>query len=331
MPATIIDVAKLSGYSKATVSRAYASPNCVKPETREKIYAAAKALNYAPNAIARAMVTKQTENIAFIIHEKQYPVVLNPFYSPILEAVLQECNRHGYSAFISTDHDVRLPNGELYIKKHMDGVILAGQTDYQSILSFRKHNIPMVLLNNRMELDDLLCVTADNYNGAVQAMEHLYERGHRRIGLLASAFSPEIYNARYNGYVSVLKKYDLPLDMRFVQDTEPTMEAAEQYISSILGMPDRPTAFFCTNDTIAIGAIKAALRAGLRVPQDLAIVGFDDSDNSRIIEPELTTVYINKQQMGHLAAQKLFDMIDGNPIEEYWINTPTRLIIRSST
>ena len=132
MPATIIDVAKLSGYSKATVSRAYASPNCVKPETREKIYAAAKALNYAPNAIARAMVTKQTENIAFIIHEKQYPVVLNPFYSPILEAVLQECNRHGYSAFISTDHDVRLPNGELYIKKHMDGVILAGQTDYQS-------------------------------------------------------------------------------------------------------------------------------------------------------------------------------------------------------
>ena len=171
MAATIIDVAKLSGYSKATVSRAYASPDCVKPETREKIYAAAKALNYAPNAIARAMVTKQTENIAFIIHEKQYPVVLNPFYSPILEAVLQECTRHGYSAFISTDHDVRLPNGELYIKKHMDGVILAGQTDYQSILSFRKHNIPMVLLNNRMELDDLLCVTADNYNGAVQAME----------------------------------------------------------------------------------------------------------------------------------------------------------------
>lgn len=331
MSATIIDVAKLSGYSKATVSRAYASPECVKPQTREKIYAAAKALNYTPNAIARAMATKQTENIAFIIHEKQYPVVLNPFYSPILEAVLQECTRHGYSAFISTDHDVRLPNGEVYIKKHMDGVILAGQADYQSILSFRKQNIPTVLLNNRIDLDNLFCVTADNFNGAVQAMEHLYARGHRKIGLLAGQFSPEIYNARYNGYINVLKKYGLPEDMRFIQDIEPTMEAAEQYISSVLKLPDHPTAFFCTNDTIAIGAVKAAIRAGLRVPQDFAVVGFDDSENSRIIEPELTTVHIDKQQMGHIAAQKLFDMINGEPIEEYWIDTPTRLIVRNST
>lgn len=331
MAATIIDVAKLCGYSKATVSRAYASPEAVSDKAKEKIYAAAKALNYTPNAIARAMVRQQTENIAFIIHERQYPVILNPFYSPILEAVLQEGMKHGYSLFISTDHDVRLPNGEVYMKKHMDGVILAGQTDTQAIMEFRRQRIPVVLLNNHIDMDDLLCITADHFGGAALATEHLYARGHRRIGLLAGRFSPQIYTDRYNGYLSVLRAHGLTEDVRFIQDIEPTAEAAEQYISSILSLPDRPSAFFCTNDTIAIGAIKAVLRAGLRVPEDLAIVGFDDSDISRVIEPELTTIQIDKQLMGHLAAQKLFALIAGQPVTDTLIETPTRLIVRGST
>ena len=112
MAATIIDVARLCGYSKATVSRAYASPEAVSEKAREKIYAAAKQLNYAPNAIARAMVRQQTENIAFIIHEKQYPAILNPFYSPMLEAAMQEGTRRNYSLFVTTSQDIHLPNGE---------------------------------------------------------------------------------------------------------------------------------------------------------------------------------------------------------------------------
>ena len=331
MDATIIDVAKLSGYSKATVSRAYAAPDRVSEKARDKIYAAAKALNYTPNVIARAMVTKHTESIAFVIHEKQYPAILNPFYSPILDVILQEGIKRGYSLSISTDHDMRLPNGEVYMKKHMDGVILAGQTDTQAILSYRKQHIPLVLLNNHIDMEGLLCITANHFDGAVQAVEHLVERGHRKIGLLAGLFSPQIYAARYNGYISVLKKYHLPVDMRFVQDIEPTMEAAEQYVASLLQIEDRPTALFCTNDTIAIGAVKAVIRAGLRVPQDLAIIGFDDSYISRVIEPELTTVKIDKQLMGKLAAEKLFDLIAGQPLEERLIETSTQLIVRSST
>ncbi len=331
MASTIIDVARLCGYSKATVSRAYASPERVSAKAREQIYAAAKTLNYTPNAIARAMVTKQTENIAFIIHEKQYPAILNPFYSPILEAVLQESTKKGYSLSISTDHDVRLPNGEIYLKKHMDGVILAGQVESQAIMSLRKQSIPVVLLNNRIEMEDLLCITADHFGGAVQAVTHLWERGHQKIGLLAGRFSPQIYTARYNGYLSALREHGLQEDFRFVQDIEPTMEAAEQYMASVLQMEDRPTAFFCTNDTIAIGVIKAAIRAGLRVPQDIAVVGFDDSDISRVIEPELTTIRIDKQEMGRLAANRLFDLIDGKEIENKWIEMPTSLIVRRST
>lgn len=331
MPATIIDVAKKCGYSKATVARAYATPERVSEKARETIYAAAKELNYVPNAIARAMVRKRTENIAFIIHKKQYPAVLNPFYSPILEAAMKEATKRNYSIFVTTSQDMRLPDGQVYIEKNMDGVIFAGEVNSDYLQEFQKQNIPVVLLNNHSEDIGLLTVAADHFHGAVSAMEHLYARGHRRIGLLAGRFSPYVFNARSQGYLEVLQKYHLPQDPRFIVDLDATLEDSERAMSSLLQYPDHPTAFFCTNDTIAAGAVKAILRHGLRVPQDVAIVGFDDSYISRVIEPELTTVRIDTTLMGRLAAQKLFDLIDGKEITEKYVEISTELIVRNST
>ena len=331
MAATIIDVARACGYSKATVSRAYASPEAVSEKAREKIYAAAKKLNYAPNAIARAMVRQRTENIAFIIHEKQYPAILNPFYSPLLEAAMQEGTRRNYSLFVTTSQDVRLPNGVIYIKKHMDGVLFAGEADPRIIGEFRKQNIPVVLVNNRLDMDGLLCVSADHYGGAVQATEHLCRRGHRRIGLLAGRFSAQVSEARAEGFFKTLARYDVPLDARFAADIEPTLEAGEETMTQFLQEPERPTAFFCTNDTIAAGAMKAVFRAGLRMPEDAAIVGFDDSYISRVVTPALTTVRIDVDKMGRIAAQRLFDLIDGREAEDTQITIPTELIVRETT
>lgn len=331
MGSTILDVAKHCGFSKATVSRAFASPEQVNEETRNKIYNAAKALNYTPNAVARAMVRKRTDNIAFIIYEQQYPVVLNPFYSPMFEAILQTITKSGFSLFISSDKDVRLPNGEIYLKKQMDGVIIAGQTSAEVIVGLKKQNIPVVLLNNKLEMDDLVCITSDQSGGAIKAMEHLIDRGHRKIGLVAGQFSPYIYSSRYNAYMDTLKKYECEIDYRFIQTIEPTKENAFNSVSSMLSLEDHPTAFFCTNDTIAIGAMKAVMRAGLRIPEDVAIVGYDDSDICTIIEPELTSVKVDKIQMGHLAASKLIALINGEKLENRIVETPTELIIRKTT
>lgn len=331
MPATIIDVANDCGYSKATVSRAFASPEAVSEKARARIYASAKKLNYAPNAIARAMVRKRTENIAFIIHEKQYPAILNPFYSPILETVLQEANRRSYSLFIAARQDMRLPNGDMYIKKQMDGVIFAGEADRPMIEELMAQKIPVVLLNNYLEVDELPCVVADHFQGAVAATSHLYERGHRKIGLLSGRFSRQIMEARLNGFLSVLSERDLPVDARFILDLEPTLDDAEQVMAHLLALPDRPTAFVCTNDTIAAGAMKAAFRAGLRIPEDISIVGFDDSYISRIVEPELTTVRIDPVKMGRTAAGALFDMIDGKPAEARFIQIQPELVVRETT
>lgn len=331
MPSTIIDVARKCGYSKATVSRAYTEPDRVSERARNKIYAAAKSLNYTPNAIARAMVRQRTENIAFIIHEKQSPAVLNPFYSPILEAVMRESTRRSYSVFVVTNQDVQLPNGDLYIKKQMDGVIFVGEANPAVIVKLRELNIPVVLLNNLLNMENLLCITTSHYEGAVSAVNHLCARGHRRIGLLAGRFSPQVNEARYNGYFDALAQQGLEADPRYVLDIEPTLEAGEQAMARLLTLETRPTAVFCTNDTVAAGAMKAVIRAGLRIPEDVAIVGFDDSSVSRIVEPELTTVRIDMDQMGRLAAEKLFSLIDGASLEETKIVIPTELIVRKSS
>lgn len=329
--ATILDVAKMCGYSKATVSRAFASPEQVTEKTRDKVYEAARAIGYTPDAIARAMVRGQTENIAFIIYEKQYPVVLNPFYSPIFESVLQTSTKRGYSLFISSEKDVRLPNGQVYIKKHMDGVILAGKTDAQTVMDLRRQGIKVVLVNSIVDFDDLICVTTDQYGGAVQAMNHLIECGHRKIGLIAGDFSQYVYSARYNGYVDVLKENGIEINYNYIHTIEANIDAAQKSVEEILKLEDRPTALFCTNDTIAVGAMKACTRAGLKIPEDMAIIGFDDSEMCRLVEPELSTIRVDKERMGQIAVEKLIDLIEGRAVEGHIIETKTELIRRGTT
>lgn len=331
---TIVDVAQRCGYSTATVSRAFASPDSVSEKAKEKIFKAATELHYAPNAIARAMARRRTENIAFILDEKQAPAMLNPFYSPILESAMQEGTRRNYSLFITTSQDIYQSSGNNRLRKQMDGVIIAGQTTVESVEAFRSQNIPVVLLNNQLNIADknsLICVTIDHFGGSVAATEHLYQKGHRKIGILAGRFSKYVYKERLDGYCHVLCEHNLPIESKYVVDVDPTLEASEAAMAKLLEEADCPSAFYCTNDMIAVGAMKAALHAGLRIPQDIAIVGFDDSYISRIAEPELTTVHVDTAAIGKIAAQALFDLIDQKPVAETHIKIPVELVVHKST
>jgi DNA-binding LacI/PurR family transcriptional regulator len=199
-------------------------------------------------------------------------------------------------------------------------------------MNIRKQNIPVVILNNILDMDDLLCVTTDQYGGACLAMRHLVERGHKNIGLIAGAFSPHVYSARYNGYMDVLREIGQKINMKFVLTVDSvTVNEAMLNVKRILSLDDHPTAFFCTNDTIAIGAIKAVLRSGLKIPDDIAIIGFDDSESSSMIEPELTTVRIDKALMGQICAEKLIALINGEKIDTHIIQTSVELVVRQTT
>ena len=207
MPSTILDVAALCGYSRATVTRAFSEPHLVKESTRNKVYEAARKLNYTPNAIAQAMPRMRTDNIAFILYEHQSPAFLNPFYAPILDAVVDMSHALGLSVIISSSADTRLPNGEIYIKKQVDGAILAGQINAELIDYFQHQHKPIVLLNNITRSEDRICLAIDDYSGSVQVVQHLIDRGHRRIALIQGNFSDHVMKGRRAGYVDTLNKW----------------------------------------------------------------------------------------------------------------------------
>ena len=325
MAATIIDVAKKCGYSKATVSRAFASPETVSERAKKRIYAAASELNYTPNPIARAMARQKTDNISFVVHENQYPAILNPFYSLVLEAIMQEAMKRDYSLFVTSNDHMRLPTGDAYIKKHMDGVIIAGQTDEAYVTSFLSQNIPVVVLNNLIEMEGLPCITVDNYHGAKEAAAYLVGRGHRRIGLLAGRLSPRIYGERYQGYLDALADAGIAPDASIVRDLDANEKQAEACTKELLKMENRPTALLCTNDTIAVGAVKAVLRSGLRVPEDISIIGIDGSSARKYMDPLLTSVGLFPEKQGAKCADILLDMLEGKKVK-YVSGSPVQLV-----
>ena len=332
MGVTIHDVAKLAGISKSTVSRALSNSKLISEETRESVIKAAKLLNYRPNAIARAMVTKKTGNIGFIIYQKHKPIISQPFYSHILETVVDETNLIGYNIFISSDQDVKVSSGEILMEKKVDGVILASRVDKNIILNFRTQNIPVVLINNIVEMDDIFCIVNDDFNGAFDAVEYLIGKGHRNIGILCGPFEHVSYSQRYNGYMSALKKYDIKPDYHVVQFTDSTFQHGYDAMEKILTIKKSiPTAVFCTNDMMAIGAMKAIKQAGLRIPEDIALIGYDDIEISSLIEPALSSVWTDKTAIGKIAVENLVKMINGELLSERIIKQKTKLVIRQST
>lgn len=327
---TIHDVARAVGCSKSTISRAFTNPETVRPETLKKILEVARAMDYTPNAVARAMITKKTENIGFILFQGQTPAMTNPFYGPILEHVVQATRKRGYSLFIASDGDLRSPSGEIMLRKQVDGVILASLTNASTVLSFQKKGIPVVLLNNDLSMDNY-SVLSDDAGGIASAVEYLYKRGHTRIGLLAGRFSPFIYARRYDAYVDTLRRLGLEPDPSMIRTVESTISDAFSGMRDILAQGGAPTAMVCTNDKVAVGAVKAIVRAGLSVPGDVAVTGYDNSELCEVCEPTITSVDPNTAEMGRSAANMLFDLIDGNPLEQRIITIPTALAVRETT
>lgn len=332
MAATISDVAKLAGCSITTVSRAFSAPGKVREDTLSRIMQAAQTLNYSPNAIARAMVQQKNRSIAFVINEAQNPDgVINPFYSSIARTVQTEAAKYQFDVYTAYSNELDMDSASLFLNKRVDGMILAGQTNIQLLSRILATHVPVVLVNNYVEHPDVVSVTSDDFGGAVSAIEHLIARGHTQIGLISGRLFPYISGSRYQAYMETMAIHRLPVYPGYIRQVEPTMEAALACVTEMLQSGQAPTALFCMNDLIAVGAIKAALRSGLRVPEDLAVVGFDGSSISTIVEPELTTVSVDTAQMGRFSVQKLMRMIAGEQITENHLEIKTQLVVRQSS
>ena len=329
MNPTIYDVSRLSGVSTATISRAFSNPELVRESTRRKVFEAAEVLHYYPNAIARAMARQRTDKIAFLICKKD-ATILDEFYAGICEGIMRETNKSVHQLVISTAADWgAMPSTAQ--NKQVEGVILGGNAPADMVTDFQSRGIAVVLVNNRVAGMELPCVISDEYEGVRLAVEHLISRGHRNIAMIAGRFSPYIGGERYSAFLPVTREHGIRVDAQHVKMCDAAVESAAQAAMDLLRRKDRPTAVFGANDVIAVGVMKAARRLGMRIPEDVSVVGFDDSSVCTMLEPELTSVHINCRRMGELSVERLQALLSGKGECQMTTVVPTELRVRGST
>lgn len=322
---TLKAIAKRAGVSVATVSRALSGRGRVDPVTRQRILRIAEELGYAPDMAARSLVLRRTENVGLLIHALQ-PLSPHTFYGEILTAVERELRRHRYHLHFAAVEDEALP---LLVKENrVDGLLLVGcDLPATLIRSLKDCGVPLVLVDNHLPGID--SIFTDNVGGAFQATAHLIRLGHRRIAFVAETLDNLSFRERFEGYRQALEAHGLPFDPALVAEGERGFEGGSVAIQRLLERA-RPTAVVAANDPTAVSAMRAIRAYGLRVPDDIAVVGFDDDPLAVHTDPPLTTMRVFRPKMAALAVARLLDLIQHPEQPALHIRVETQLIIRQS-
>lgn len=327
---TILDVAKLAGVSTATVSRVINSPEAVRDETRKKVIRAMKICNYKYNALARGFVTKQSNTIGLII-----PTINNPVFAESTQGV-QDCADKRKVQVILGNSYYQYEQEEKLVntlrERQVDGLIITTTKLKGDVLkTLLAEDFPFVLLFSTIKGGPMSAVGVDNYRGGYGATDHLVALGHRRIGMVAGSFAitDRSYH-RWHGYRMCLRGHGIPYDKELLVQTDFSLESGRDAVKKLLALKDPPTAVFCSNDYMALGAMKGARELGLNLPGDLSIVGFDDMQTASYVIPALTTIRQPAYEMGEIATELLFQRME-TPTKPVQRMLESSLIIREST
>jgi LacI family transcriptional regulator len=322
------DVARLAGVSQTAVSLILNKADPTIPEdTRQRVVAAAQTLGYVPDRAARGLRTNKSYTIASII-----PTITNPFYPAFERGIQDVAEEHEYNLVIYNSDGIAEKERRALLsaqQSRVDGLIVVlFQVGAKTLLPLLEQNIAVVRLESRYKepgeapLDNLYI---DNVAAAQEAVTHLIGRGHRRIGVLARNEGPG--DMRVFGYRKALAAHGLARDETLVQQGDFTEEGGYEAMQRLLTLSERPTA----NDMMALGAMLAIQEAGLKVPQDIAVVGFDDIPTARLVHPPLTTVTHFQVDLGRRAAELLFERLSGKaPPHGRTVEMPYQLVIRKS-
>jgi LacI family transcriptional regulator len=307
-------ISKITGYSPATVSNALNRKKGVNKETAEEIFRVANEIGYSNET--------KISRIRFVIYKRNGSIIDNsPFFNTLLEGVETECREFGYELIISNldrRSDFYEQRRDEILNDKTTAVIMLGteamDEDFESFLNAK---CPMVILDSWSTSMNFNGILINNSDSAKNAVEYLIKKGHREIGYLKGRFRIKAFNSRANGYSRALFKHGITLNEQYVVTLSTTMEGAYKDMLLYLNQrPKLPTAFFADDDMIALGAMKALIEKGYRIPEDVSLIGFDDLDSSEISTPRLTTIKVFKQEMGQLAVRRLRDVIrDGNKIK----------------
>lgn len=324
--ATITDVARHANVSKATVSRVLNHNPQVKKDIRERVLQAIDELGYRPSAIARNLATKRTNMIGLIL-----PDITNPYFPMLARGIEDAAHRLGYSLFISnTDNDPQLERKYIFnmVEQQVGGIVLISSSlDDQTVIELTRLDIPIVLCDRLIPGVPFHAVLIDDFKAAYEAVSYLIGQGHRRIAHLAGPINVHSAESRKRGYLQAMHDAGLT---PFVSVGEFNFESGVQQTSWILDEYD-PTALFASNDLLALGAVQEIQRRGIRIPEEIAIIGCDDISFSRMSRPTLSTISIPVYQIGVTAGEILDQLIKGVNVEPKNIIIEHKLILREST
>jgi len=322
---SIKDIALEAGVSPSTVSRALHNHPHISKKTGARIHRLAQEMSYTPSLLARSLVTQDTATIGLVI-----TYTSDPFLARLVTGVEETARSCGYSIFLSNsyrDYDRELEVVRSFHERRTNGIIITGSqidTDYVDL--YDRFPLPIVLINCRTYP---YSVSADKRSGAKQAVEHLIQLGHRRIAFVSNQ-SVHTNHDRLTGYRQALRKHDIPIDNSLIVAGDGMLEGGARAGLQLLNLPQPPTAIFCFNDMTAVGVLTALGEAGLQVPRNCSVVGFDDLEISAYFSPPLTTVRQPCYQMGQAAMRMLLQLIRGESDVQAEV-LPTELVVRETT
>lgn len=332
MPITLKELSRLAGVHPSTVARVLHNDprQRVSDEVRERIFRLAEELHYRPNSVARSLRTRRSAALGVLI-----PDIANPFFGSILRGIEDVAAERDYSVILANTDDqaARETRGlDMMRDRQVDGLLLATARRHDpAIARLAEEHVPFVLVNRHTDPITPNAVVLDDYAGGRAAVEHLLALGHRRIAHISGSDEMSTGHLRYRAYVDTLSSHGLAEDPTLVAPGTFREAGGYEATRRLLTLPDPPTAVFAVNDLAAAGAIRALAEAGLRVPQNVSVIGFNDVFQHTSLAPQLTTMQAPARAMGAQAAERLLAMIVDGVQPEAPLLLPVTLVERDTT
>lgn len=338
MSPTLEQIATLAGVSRSTVSRVVNGHPSVDPETRERVQRVIREYDYHPNGAARALASRRSQLIGLVVPQTMSAVFADPYFPMLIQGVSAACDERDYFMLLSfpvmrsTETLTRIVRGA-----HLDGLVVAASlTDNGYVAQLAKEGTPFVLVGRSTYEGEVTTVDVDNVRGAAMAVQHLLRLGYTAIATITGPLGMTAAIDRRDGYLAAMRGAHVEPPEAFMQEGDWSEWSGVRAMEALLRQGERPDAVFAASDSMAIGALKAIRAAGLRVPDDIALVGFDDVPIASAIDTPLTTVRQPIYRLGHTAAGVLIDDLlraaEGEPAlgQGQRIVLGTELIVRES-
>jgi len=330
IPATLADIARETGFSINTVSRALNGKPDVHHETRETILAAATKLNYHPNRLARGLRKQATRVIGVVVSD-----VANPFFSLLMKSISKSARGRDYRVLLQDSDEKSAEEREaidVLLSERIDGILICPvQAETSAIEMLAESQLPVVLIGRRFKGLDMDYVKPNDFHGGELAAQHLIDYGHRRIGMINAPLWISSAQERYEGFVHAHEAAGIPVDQGIIRSGVVNHIEGYREAKALLKTDPTITAIVAYSDFVAFGVARAVWETGLRIPEDISLIGFDDIPLATCLPVPLTTVRSPIDELGDRSIEVLCDKIEGtlnHPVRE---QLPTELIVRQST